>query len=226
MVVNGAGVHAPAMSPPISLLDRRRQAADRGLGVIALQSTGPVLSTGRSLSVSIALWTLLAVAVAGWGAAAMLAKSAAQASRTSGRLAALAGLTPVSGPGIEVVLKDASGTSKPGTNPNVGLIQDQDLLVLTMMLWYGGARAIDINGERIVAQTTITSSGPTILVNSRRLVGPFVVRAVGAPAVLRGSLEAHGGFVERMREMGLPVTVTTRQSIKIPAWNPEGVPVG
>jgi uncharacterized protein YlxW (UPF0749 family) len=161
------------------------------------------------------VWMLLAAA--GWTAAGVASVAAVRAYQAAGRLAVEAGRTPVRGPGVEIVLSDATRPLRPGENPSLALVQDSDLIFLNMMLWYGGARAVAINGERITPQTTITSSGSTLLINRRRLVGPFHVVAVGDPQVLRGVLETRGGFVERMRESGLGVRVATRPDLVIPA---------
>jgi uncharacterized protein YlxW (UPF0749 family) len=174
---------------------------------------------GRAARVPLLVWMM--VAVLGWGTAAALATVALRDQERTARLAALAGLTPVTGPGIEVVLTDSTQALSPGENPSVALVQDGDLIFLNMMLWYGGARAVAINGQRVTAQTTITSSGPTILINGHRLVGPFHVVAVGDPRVLRGVLETRGGFVERMRQSGIGVRIVERQELAVPPWNPD-----
>ncbi len=161
------------------------------------------------------VWILLAAA--GWGAAAVSVSIAVHEHRRVGELAALGGLTVVSGPGVVVGLSDSTRAIPAGANPSTALVQDSDLTFLVMMLWYGGARAIAINGERVTALTTITSSGPTILVNGRRLVGPFEVVAAGDPRVLSGVLETRGGFVDRIRESGLGVGISTRSAVIVPA---------
>src|SRR5579875_555000 len=140
-------------------------------------------------------------AVLGWGTAAALATVALREQERTARLAALAGLTPATGH---------------GETPSVALVQDCDLIFLNMMLWYGGARAVAINRQRVSAQTPITSSGPTILINGHRLVGPFHVVAVGDPRVLRGVLATRGGFVERMRQSGIGVRIVERQELAVP----------
>lgn len=101
------------------------------------------------------------------------------------------------------MLTEGTTTSRPAGNANAMLVQDGDLILLNMMLWYGGARAVAINGKRITAQSAIISSGPTLLINGCRTVGPFHVTAIGDPAVLRGALETRGGAVDRMQEAGL-----------------------
>jgi len=169
----------------------------------------------RTRGAGLAVWILLAAA--GWGAAAAGFSTAAHEHLRAARYAAFAGLTPVSGPGVAVTVHDSTRTIRPGENPSASLVQDSDLTFLVMMLWYGGARAVAINGERVTTLTTITSSGPTLLINGRRLVGPFQVVAVGEPRVLRGVLETQGGFAERMRESGLGVRISQSQGVTVPA---------
>ena len=160
-------------------------------------------------------WILLAAA--GWGVAAAGVSVAVHDQERAARYAALAGFTPVSGAGVDVTLTDSTRAIRPGDNPSTALVQDSDLTFLVMMLWYGGARAIAINGERMTTLTTITSSGPTLLINGRRLVGPFEVVAVGDPTVLRGVLETRGGFADRMRETGLGVRISAHPAVRVPA---------
>lgn len=170
---------------------------------------------GRSRRAAFVGWILL-VAL-GWGVAAAAVSMAIHDQRRAVEYAALAGLTPVTGPGVDVTLSDSSRAIPQGENPSAALVQDSDLTFLVMMLWYGGARAVAINGERVTAVTTITSSGPTILINGRRLVAPFGVAAVGDPKVLRGVLETRGGFAERARESGLGLRIEARPAVTVPA---------
>ncbi len=163
-----------------------------------------------------AVWVLLVLAVAGWATAGVMSVMSDRARQASEKLAAEAGLTPVAGPGVEIVISDATRPVKPGENPSMVLVQDSDLIFLNMMLWYGGARAVAINGERITAQSTITSSGPVIVINRRRVVGPFHVVAVGDPQVLQAVLETRGGFVDRMRQGGPGVQLTPQQHMLVP----------
>jgi uncharacterized protein YlxW (UPF0749 family) len=169
----------------------------------------------RTRGAGVTAWILLAAA--GWGAAVAGFSAAAHEHVRAARYAAFAGLTPVSGPGVAVTLSDAARPPQPGDDPSASLVQDSDLTFLVMMLWYGGAQAIAINGERVTALTTITSSGPPLLINGRRLVGPFQVVAVGNARALRGVLETQGGFSERMRESGLGVRISESQGLTVPS---------
>ncbi len=167
----------------------------------------------KSARMTLSAWILLAAA--GWVAAGVLSVTAVSERRAADRFAVAAGVTPVTGPGVEIVLADATRQIQPGENPSAALVQDSDLVFLNMVLWYGGARAVSVNGERITAQSTITSSGPVLVVNRRRVVGPFRVVAIGDSKVLRGVLEARGGFVDRMREGGIGVQLSPRQNLLV-----------
>ena len=157
-----------------------------------------------------------ALALAGWSAAGLAVAMAVREHHVTSHLVALAGFTPIPGPGIEIVLTDGTTTPRPPDYPDAMLVQGGDLILLNMMLWYGGAQAVAINGERITAQSAITSSGPTLLINGRRTVGPFHVTAIGDPAVLRGALETRGGVVDRMQEAGLGVRIAVQRALVVP----------
>ena len=94
-----------------------------------------------------------------------------------------AGLSGVAGPGVEIVLGDGADVA-PGSDPNDYLIHDADITSVVNALFSGGAEAVDVNGERIVATTPIRCAGTTILVNATRLGSPYVIRAIGDPEVL------------------------------------------
>jgi uncharacterized protein YlxW (UPF0749 family) len=165
--------------------------------------------------VAVVIWVL--VALSGWAAAWAAYTHALSVQQRAARMASIAGLTPVSGPGIEVALSDSTRALAPGDSPSELLVQDSDLVFLEMTLWYGGAEAVAVNGERITAKTSIVSAGPTIVVDGHRLVGPFHVTAVGDPKLLRGVLMTREGYVARLREFGLDVQIVDRPHLTVPA---------
>jgi uncharacterized protein YlxW (UPF0749 family) len=94
------------------------------------------------------------------------------------------GQTPVSGPGLQVTLRDAQGADAGdgtgrGGQLGDGRIYDRDLQDLANALWAVGAEAISINGQRLTATTAIRSAGEAVLVDFRPLSPPYVVRAIG-----------------------------------------------
>ncbi len=174
------------------------------------------------------MWTLT-LALAGWSVAGVAVLGDVQEHHVARRLATAAGLTALSGPGIDIVLTDAPGALSSSADPSAALVQDADVVLLNMTLWYGGARAVAVNGARISAQSTIVSSGPTLLIDGRRMVGPFHVTAIGDPVVLLGTVGARGGILDGLRRDGLGVRVTASRAMVVPAgtgdqWDPVSLP--
>jgi hypothetical protein len=206
--------HATHVSPVSVAINRNRGSSVRARASI-LRRTG-------------LMWTLT-LALAGWSVAGVAVLGDVQEHHVARRLAAAAGLTAISGPGIDIVLTDASGAFSSSADPSAALVQDGDVVSLNMMLWYGGAQAVAVNGARITAQSTIVSSGPTLVIDGRRMVGPFHVSAIGDPVVLRGTVEARGGVLDDLRRAGLGVRVTTSRAMVVPAgtseqWGPVSLP--
>jgi uncharacterized protein YlxW (UPF0749 family) len=104
-------------------------------------------------------------------------------SRELDRVRQAAGLSAVAGPGVEVVLGDGSEVAA-GADPNDYLIHDTDIAAVVNALFVGGAEAVEVNGERLVATTPIRCAGTTVLVNSARLGSPYVIKAIGDPTAL------------------------------------------
>ncbi len=79
------------------------------------------------------------------------------------------------GPGITLT---ASPTSSDGQH-NAGRITDNDLQILVNGLWYAGAEAISVNGNRIGTLSAIRTAGDAITVNFKSIGPPYVVVALG-----------------------------------------------
>lgn len=89
-------------------------------------------------------------------------------------LAATAGMTAVSGPGVRVTLDDGADASVRGSR-----IVDADLRMVANGLWAVGAEAVGINGHRLSTRTPIRNAGDAITVDYRSLTRPYVVEAIG-----------------------------------------------
>lgn len=134
------------------------------------------------------------------------------------RVREAAGLSGVMGPGVEVVLGDASDVAS-GADPNDYLIHDTDIAAVVNALFVGGAEAVDINGERIVATTPIRCAGTTILVNSTRLGNPYVISAVGDPEAMEQALvedESASVLLDVYKsQFGLQVSVSKKSELEV-----------
>lgn len=129
-----------------------------------------------------------------------------------------AGYLQVQGPGVTVTIDDSKRAMKPGENPNLYLIHDDDMLKVINELWAAGAEAISINDQRLVIGSEIRCAGPTISVNNGRYSPPYEIRAIGDPKTLEASLKMRGGVIETLQFWGIQATIKTQPLIKISAY--------
>lgn len=128
------------------------------------------------------------------------------------------GLTAVRGPGLEVILDDSSGVS---VDPNQLLVHQSDLQAVVNALWAGGAEAMSISGQRLIATSAVRCVGPTLLLNGEVYSPPYRVAAIGPSATMQKELTASPGvtlFREAAGYYGLGYTVEVENSIVVPAY--------
>ena len=102
----------------------------------------------------------------------------------------LIGKNAVQGEGIVITLTDTKDSK----------ITANDLLTLMNELKQAGAEAISINGQRIVYNTYIVDINYTyISVNGKRIVSPYVVKAIGNTTYLESALsQKQYGYIDKM----------------------------
>ena len=131
------------------------------------------------------------------------------------RLGVSAGVEPVSGPGVRVVVDDA-----PAAATEREVVLDEDLQRLVNGLWVAGAEAVAINGQRLTSLTAIREAGSAITVNFTSLRRPYVVEAVGDPQQLPARfIESAGGawWLNLRSVYGLEFSVVSSESLSLPA---------
>ena len=132
----------------------------------------------------------------------------------------LAGVTELRGPGVEVTLNDSNIALKPGENPNLYVLHDEDVLRVLNEIRAAGAEALSLNGERILAGTEVRCIGPTIVLNKdKRLAPPFVITAIGDPNTLESSIKMKGGVAETLQFWGIQVGVKKTNQVTVPAYS-------
>lgn len=129
-----------------------------------------------------------------------------------------AGVVAVSGTGLVITIDDSKRLSKPGENPNLYLIHDEDMLKVINELWAAGAEAISINGQRLIATSEIRCAGPTLSVNNTRYSPPYEILVIGEPQTLENSLKMRGGVIETLQFWGISVSVKKQDMVQIPAY--------
>lgn len=107
-------------------------------------------------------------------------KAASASARAEDELAAQAGALAVKGAGLRVKASDSTKVPDDPQEASAYRISDVDLQLLVNALWESGAEAVALNGNRIVATSSIRAAGETIVVNFRPLSPPYRLEAVGA----------------------------------------------
>jgi uncharacterized protein YlxW (UPF0749 family) len=144
--------------------------------------------------------------------------AAAQTNRALAEMRVLAGLLPLEGPGITVVLNDSPRPLQPGEDPNKTILHYSDIYAVVAELWAAGAEAVAINGERIIGSTGINCVGTTILCNTKRMAPPYVITAIGDPGRLAGYVRRQGGALELLTAFDFPVRVSREPRVHVPAY--------
>jgi len=121
------------------------------------------------------------------------------------RVRMVAGLVDVQGKGVVVTLADGKTDS----------VIDQDILDVLNELRASDAQAISVNDERVVAMTEVRIAGKYIMINSRQMVSPFVIKAIANPDKIEHSLRIIDGVIEKLQTYGLTVSVEKSNKIVI-----------
>jgi uncharacterized protein YlxW (UPF0749 family) len=160
-------------------------------------------------------------AATGQAAAGNSAVAAAQAARQP--LERPGGLTAVTGPGLAVVLDDAhSVPSDPTVDQNQLVVHQSDLQAVVNALWAGGAEAMTIAGQRVVATSAVRCVGNTLLLNGRVFSPPFRVVAIGPSGTMTGALDRSPGvslFKQAAAYYGLGYTVSSEDHVSLAAFD-------
>jgi len=134
---------------------------------------------------------------------------------------AQAGLTPVSGKGVQVVMSEPpAGPSSQG----IFSIHDTDVLSILNELRAAGAYALSINGQRVVATTEVREAGSIFSVNNTPAAPPFTITALGDPTTLRQALLLRGGVVATLQAVGIGIKIHTMQEVSVPAYQGADLP--
>ncbi len=134
----------------------------------------------------------------------------------------LAGMVALRGRGLKVVLDDSAANKIPATDdPSLYIVHEYQLRDVLNLLWLAGAEAVSLNGERIVATTSIYCVGSTILVNDTRLSPPYEFLAIGDPAALEAAVNDPANLQalkSRVKSYGLQFSVSRAGQVLVPAY--------
>ena len=132
------------------------------------------------------------------------------------QLLIFAGLTEISGEGVTVTMNDSS--SKGSGDMNAYLVHAEDLLSVVNELYAAGAKAVSINGQRMVGGSAISCAGSIVMVNGVRVAAPFEIKAVGDAAVMDSALRFPGGVVDSLAPWGIEINIRKESVVTVPAY--------
>lgn len=126
-------------------------------------------------------------------------------------LSVLAGVVPVTGPGIRVTITEKVAQVEVGSF--IDLIQE---------LRSVGAEAIQVNGQvRLVAQSSFEQGAGGLVVDGKRLAPPYVVDAIGEPTTLAGAVTFANGPQTQLEDDGAEVEMQQLDSLDIESTVPD-----
>lgn len=97
------------------------------------------------------------------------------------------------------------------------LLIDEDLHWLVNELLVNGAKAVSINGHRLIATSAIRNVGPNIQVNTKVIRPPYVIKALGDPDTLISGLKLANleGYFQLVNKT---VRMEKHEQLYIPAY--------
>lgn len=160
--------------------------------------------------------------------AALEAQAAAQSATTSALrdqvadLRVHAGLTPLTGPGVEVDLTNGDPATDP-TGQARYLVTFQDVQDLVNLLFAAGAEGVAVNGRRITPISSYTgSAGEVVIDQGPPLFSPIKVVAVGNRNLMQSSLADPAQLPSlrvRQIQFSVGVKVTGLPDASLPAYD-------
>ncbi|MFI8566174.1 DUF881 domain-containing protein [Rhodococcus sp. NPDC078407] len=140
-------------------------------------------------------------------------------------LADAAGREAASGAGLTVTMADAprgpDGAYASDASPDDLVVHQVDVQSVLNALWAGGASAIAMQDQRMVASSAPRCIGNTLLLGGRTYSPPYVMSAIGDQDRLRAALQNEPGvqlYQQYALRYGLRYDVATSDDISVPAY--------
>ncbi len=149
-----------------------------------------------------------------------------QALGVGAKLEPAVGLTPVVGPGLIISMTDAprdsDGNYPAGANPDDLVVHQQDVQSVVNALWAGGAEAMMIMDQRVIATSAVRCIGNTLLLMGRAYSPPFVISAIGPAPAMTSAIDAEPGvrlFQQYVDKFNLGFEIKQTDSVTLPAYD-------
>ncbi len=133
------------------------------------------------------------------------AQALAQAQQNADTLSIMAGLVPVTGPGIRVTIPEETGP-----------VDIDSVLDTIEELRTAGAEAIQVNGKvRVIAQSYLEDAVGGFSLDGELLTSPYVIDVIGDPHGLHQAMVFKDGPFDQLRDDGAAVEITELETIDI-----------
>ncbi len=134
-----------------------------------------------------------------------LGAALAQAQQQADTLNILAGLVPVTGPGIRITITEQTGP-----------VDIDSVLDTVEELRSAGAEAMQFNGQvRVIAQTSLEDAVGGFSVDGTLVTSPYVIDVIGDPHTLHGALVFNQGPASQLRDDGADVQIDELERVDI-----------
>jgi uncharacterized protein YlxW (UPF0749 family) len=145
------------------------------------------------------------------------------AQRQVDRLDGPAGLEPVTGPGVTISLDDAPDEAIEATTGDVSelLVHQQDIQAVVNALWAGGAEAMTLQGQRVIATTGIKCVGNTVVLHGVPYSPPYRISAIGPTQTMLSSVTASPYiqfYLDVVKRSGLGWDVDVDPDLHLPGY--------
>lgn len=111
------------------------------------------------------------------------------------------GQVAVSGPGVELTV--------------AGPVSILDLQDLINELRNAGAEALALNGQRLIACSSIATDGVQVTVDGQPVSAPYHLSAIGNPGTLRRALQRPGGLAQLLQQANTSIVVSVSESDRL-----------
>jgi uncharacterized protein YlxW (UPF0749 family) len=148
-----------------------------------------------------------------------------QLTRQANALMVEAGTQEVRGPAVVVELNDAkipADQLPEGVGVDDIVVHQQDVQAVVNALWSGGAEAMMVMDQRLIATSAVRCVGNTLILQGRVYSPPFRITAMGNPAALLRALDASPQIAiyrQYVDAYGLGYEVRTSPERTFPAYS-------
>ncbi len=133
-------------------------------------------------------------------------------------------ISEAQGPGLTVTLEDApipADGVPDGYAADDYIVHEQDVQGVINALWAGGAEAIGVMDQRLIATSAVRCVGSTLLLHGQVYAPPYTVTAVGPTDRLQRALDVSPRvtvYRQYADLLGLGFDVSASDSVTVPAY--------